>query len=249
MRPLTELMIKIFADGADLAEMLMLARHPVIRGFTTNPTLMRKAGVVDYRKFAHDVLEVIFDRPISFEVFSDDFDEMERQAREIATWGDNVYVKIPITNTRGESSTDLVRRLSDAGVKLNVTAILTLAQVEAVTECFASECAGCVSVFAGRIADSGRDPLPIMVEALRVMGAKPALELIWASPRELLNIFQADAIGCHIITATEDILKKLTLVGKDLDEYSLDTVKMFYSDALSAGFQLEAKAAPPVLRR
>ena len=232
MRPLTELMIKIFADGADLAEMLMLARHPVIRGFTTNPTLMRKAGVVDYRKFAHDVLEVIFDRPISFEVFSDDFDEMERQAREIATWGDNVYVKIPITNTRGESSTDLVRRLSDAGVKLNVTAILTLAQVEAITECFASECAGCVSVFAGR------DPIPLMVSALEIMRARPRLELIWASPRELLNIFHADAIGCHIITVTADLLKKLPLVGKDLAAYSLDTVKMFHDDAQKAGYSL-----------
>ena len=238
MRPLTELMVKIFADGADLAEMLMLARHPVIRGFTTNPTLMRKAGVVDYRKFAHDVLEVIFDRPISFEVFSDDFDEMERQAREIATWGDNVYVKIPITNTRGESSTDLVRRLSDAGVKLNVTAILTLAQVEAVTECFASECAGCVSVFAGRIADTGRDPIPLMVSALEIMRARPRLELIWASPRELLNIFHADAIGCHIITVTADLLKKLPLVGKDLAAYSLDTVKMFHDDARQAGYTL-----------
>src|SRR5439155_18020156 len=174
-----DLTIKIFADGADFADIVMLSRNPLIRGFTTNPTLMRKAGIADYRKFAHEVLEVITDRPISFEVFSDEFSEMERQAREIATWGDNVYVKIPITNTRGESSTDLVRRLSDAGVKLNVTAILTLAQVEAVTECFASECAGCVSVFAGRIADTGRDPIPLMVSALEIMRARPRLELIW----------------------------------------------------------------------
>jgi transaldolase len=223
-----DLTVKIFADGADLAEMLALSRNGLIRGFTTNPTLMRKAGVVDYKKFAHEVLSVITDRPISFEVFSDDFSEMERQAHEIATWGDNVYVKIPITNTRAESSTDLVRRLS----------ILTIAQVEAVTRCFAGDCAGCVSVFAGRIADSGRDPLPIMVEALRVMRAKPALELIWASPRELLNIIQADAIGCHIITVTADILKKLPLVGKDLTEYSLDTVKMFHDDAEKAGYSL-----------
>jgi transaldolase len=233
-----DLNVKIFADGADLAEMLALSRNPLIRGFTTNPTLMRKAGVVDYKEFAHDVLQVITDRPISFEVFSDEFPEMERQAREIATWGDNVYVKIPITNTRAESSTNLVRRLSHAGVKVNVTAILTIAQVEAVTRCFASDCAGCVSVFAGRIADSGRDPLPIMVEALGVMRAKPALELIWASPRELLNIIQAGAIGCHIITVTADILKKLSLVGKDLAEYSLDTVKMFHDDAQKAGYSL-----------
>jgi transaldolase len=236
--PSADLTVKIFADGADLAEMLELSGNPLIRGFTTNPTLMRKAGVVDYKKFAHDVLQVITDRPISFEVFSDEFPEMERQAREIATWGDNVFVKIPITNTRGESSAELVRRLSHAGVKVNVTAVLTIAQVEAVTRCFASDCAGCVSVFAGRIADSGRDPLPIMVKALEVMHAKPALELIWASPRELLNIIQADAIGCHIITVTADILKKLPLIGKDLAEYSLDTVKMFHDDAQKAGYSL-----------
>jgi transaldolase len=233
-----DLSVKIFADGADLPEMLELYRNPVISGFTTNPTLMRKAGVVDYKKFAHEVLQVITDRPISFEVFSDDFREMERQAHEIATWGDNVYVKIPITNTRGESSTHLVGRLSGAGVKVNVTAILTLAQVETVTRCFSEDAAGYVSVFAGRIADSGRDPLPVMVEALRIMRAKPALELIWASPRELLNIIQADAIGCHIITVTADILKKLPLMGKDLTEYSLDTVKMFHNDAHKAGYAL-----------
>jgi transaldolase len=233
-----DLSVKIFADGADLPEMLELYRNPVISGFTTNPTLMRKAGVVDYKKFAHEVLQVITDRPISFEVFSDDFREMERQAHEIATWGDNVYVKIPITNTRGESSTDLVGRLSHAGAKVNVTAMLTLAQVEAVTRCFAGDRAGYVSVFAGRIADSGRDPLPIMVEALRIMRAKPSLELIWASPRELLNIIQANTIGCHIITVTADILKKLSLIGKDLTKYSLDTVKMFHDDAQKAGYSL-----------
>ena len=233
-----DLSVKIFADGANLPEMLELYRNPVILGFTTNPTLMRKAGVVDYKKFAHEVLRVITDRPISFEVFSDDFREMERQAHEIATWGDNVYVKIPITNTRGESSTDLVARLSHSGVKVNVTAILTLAQVEAVTGCFARDRAGYVSVFAGRIADSGRDPLTIMVETLQIMRAKPALELIWASPRELLNIIQASTIGCHIITVTADILKKLSLIGKDLTEYSLDTVKMFHEDAAKAGYSL-----------
>jgi transaldolase len=233
-----QLTVKVFADGADLAEMLQLSRNPLIRGFTTNPTLMRKAGVVDYKKFAHEVLQAISDRPISFEVFSDEFPEMERQAREIATWGDNVYVKIPITNTRGQSSTDLVRRLSHAGVQVNVTAVLTLAQVEDVTRCFADGRAGCISVFAGRIADTGRDPMPIMIAALKTMRAKPALELIWASPRELLNIVQADAIGCHIITVTADILKKLSLVAKDLGEYSLETVKMFHDDARTAGYSL-----------
>jgi transaldolase len=233
-----DLRVKIFADGADLAEMLELSRNPLIRGFTTNPTLMRKAGVVDYKKFAHEVLQVISDRPISFEVFSDDFPEMERQALEIAGWGKNVYVKIPVTNTRGESSTVLVRKLSEAGVKVNVTAILTLDQVATVTRFFAADCAGCVSVFAGRIADSGRDPLPIMVEALTLMRAKPNLELIWASPRELLNIIQAHSIGCHIITVTGDILKKLPLLGKDLAEYSLDTVRMFHHDAQKSGYSL-----------
>jgi transaldolase len=218
--------------------MLELSRNPLIRGFTTNPTLMRKAGVVDYKKFAHEVLQVITDRPISFEVFSDDFRELERQALEIAGWGENVYVKIPITNTRGESSTELVRKLSEAGVKVNVTAILTFEQVAAVTRSFAAGCAGCISVFAGRIADSGRDPVPIMVEALRVMRAKPKLELIWASPRELLNIVQADSIGCHIITVTADLLKKLPLLGKDLVEYSLETVRMFHDDAAKSGYSL-----------
>lgn len=230
--------MKIFADGADLAEILELSRNPLIRGFTTNPTLMRKACVVDYKKFAHEVLQVITDRPISFEVFSDDFPEMERQALEIAGWGENVYVKIPVMNTRGESSTVLVRKLSEAGVKVNVTAILTREQVAAVTRSFAPGCVGCVSVFAGRIADSGRDPVPIMVEALREMRAKPKLELIWASPRELLNIIQADSIGCHIITVTADILKKLSFLGKDLAEYSLDTVRMFHDDAAKSGYSL-----------
>jgi transaldolase len=230
--------VKIFADGAHLAEMAELYRNPLIRGFTTNPTLMRKAGVVDYKKFAHEVLQVITDRPISFEVFSDNFSEMERQALEIAAWAENVYVKIPITNTRGESSTELVRKLSAAGVKVNVTAILTLEQVAAVTRSFAADSIGCISVFAGRIADSGRDPIPIMVEALRVMRAKPKLELIWASPRELLNIIHADSIGCHIITVTADILKKLPLLGKDLTQYSLDTVKMFHDDARGSGYSL-----------
>jgi len=238
MRALADLRVKIFADGADRNEMLALAQNPLVKGFTTNPTLMRKAGVVDYTKFADEVLRSITTRPVSFEVFSDDFDEMERQARAIAGWGSNVYVKIPITNTRGESAQNLVHRLSDAGVKVNVTAVLTLDQVEGISRCFADGVPGYVSVFAGRIADTGRDPLPIMVAALERLASRPRVELIWASPRELLNVFHADQIGCHIITATADILKKLRLVGKNLDQYSLETVKMFYEDARSAGYSL-----------
>jgi transaldolase len=238
MRTLADLRVKIFADGADRNEMLALAQNPLIKGFTTNPTLMRKAGVVDYAKFADEVLRSITTRPVSFEVFSDDFDEMERQARAIAGWGSNVYVKIPITNTRGESAQNLVRRLSDAGVKVNMTAVLTLDQVEGISRCFADDVPGYVSVFAGRIADTGRDPLPIMVAALERLASRPRVELIWASPRELLNVFHADQIGCHIITLTADILKKLRLVGKNLDQYSLETVKMFYEDARSAGYSL-----------
>jgi transaldolase len=238
MRTLADLRVKIFADGADRDEMLALAQNPLIKGFTTNPTLMRKAGVVDYTKFADEVLRSITTRPVSFEVFSDDFDEMERQARAIAGWGSNVYVKIPITNTRGASAQTLVRRLSDAGVKVNVTAVLTLDQVEGISRCFADDVPGYVSVFAGRIADTGRDPLPIMAAALERLASRPRVELIWASPRELLNVFHADQIGCHIITVTADILKKLSLVGTNLDQYSLETVKMFYEDARSAGYSL-----------
>ena len=235
---LADLKIKLFADGAHKAEMLELYRNPCIQGFTTNPTLMRKAGVSDYRAFAREVLDVIRDRPISFEVFSDDFDEMEQQAMTIAGWGDNVYVKIPVTNTRAEFSGDLIRRLCRAGVKLNVTALLTLEQVRQVSESLAECRAAYVSVFAGRIADTGRDPVPLMSAAVAVMRPYPNLELIWASPRELLNVFQADSVGCHIITATQDILKKLSTVGKDLGEYSLDTVKMFRDDAVKAGFRI-----------
>jgi transaldolase len=238
VRTLADLRVKIFADGADRDEMVALGQNPLIKGFTTNPTLMRKAGVVDYTKFADEVLRSITSRPVSFEVFSDEFDEMERQARAIAAWGSNVYVKIPITNTRGESSQNLVRRLSGAGVKVNVTAVLTLGQVDGISRCFADGVPGYVSVFAGRIADTGCDPLPIMMAALERLASRPRVELIWASPRELLNVFQADQIGCHIITVTADILKKLTLVGKDLDAYSLETVKMFYEDARTAGFSL-----------
>jgi transaldolase len=233
---LSTLTVKIFADGANLPGMLELYRRPYIKGFTTNPTLMRQAGVTDYAAFARKVLQAIPDRPISFEVFSDDFAEMECQARRMAAWGANVYVKIPVSNTRGEPSYDLVRRLSRAGLRLNVTAVMTLAQVEAVVDALAGGAPSCISVFAGRIADTGRDPVPLMVCALRLMRYAPNAELIWASPREVLNIFQADAIGCHIITVTHDILKKAPTIGKPLDEFSLETVQMFRDDAVTAGF-------------
>lgn len=232
------LKIKIFADGADLAGMRALYAQPYIQGFTTNPTLMRKAGISDYRAFAREVLAAIPDRPISFEVFSDEFPEMDRQAREIASWGEHVYVKIPVTNTRRESAMPLVRRLSADGVKVNVTALMSLAQVRDTVAAVADGAPSCISVFAGRIADTGRDPIPLMSAALELLALAPRAELIWASPRELLNVIQADAIGCHIITVTSDILKKLSTVGRDLDDYSLDTVQMFRTDAVAAGFQL-----------
>ncbi len=238
MKTLNKLRVKIFADGADKGGMLEMYGKPHIQGLTTNPTLMKKAGIKDYKAFAKDILAVIRDKPVSFEVFSDDFAEMERQAKEIARWGDNVYVKIPVTNTRRESATGLVRKLSGAGVKLNVTALMTLSQVREITEALAGDTPAYISVFAGRIADTGRDPVPLMTAALELMKLKPRAELIWASPRELLNIFQADDIDCHIITVTNDILKKLELVGYDLTEYSLDTVKMFFNDAAAAGFRL-----------
>ena len=233
--------IKIFADGAALPPMLEAAKDPRIAGFTTNPTLMRKAGVSDYRAFAKEVLAAIKDKPISFEVFADDWPEMRRQAREIATWGDNVYVKIPITNTRREPAAPLVRELSAAGVKLNVTAICTLDQVRETAQALKGGAPSVVSVFAGRIADTGRDPVPLMKEALGICrAADPSarMELLWASPRELLNIVQAAEVGCDIITVTPDLLKKLELVGKDLAEFSLDTVQMFFRDAQAAGFKL-----------
>ena len=230
--------VKIFADGAEKAPMLKLYANPQIKGFTTNPTLMRKAGITDYEAFARDIVAAIPDRPISLEVFADEFDEMERQAERIATWGENIYVKIPVTNTRGESSCPLVRRLASRGVKQNVTALMTLDQVREVTDALAAGPAANISVFAGRVADTGVDPLPMMRAALEIMRPYPQLELIWASPRELLNIVQASEIGCHIITVTSDILNKLPLIGKDLDEYSLDTVKMFRADALASGFGL-----------
>jgi transaldolase len=235
---LTDLNTKIFADGAELEGMLAMYREPYIRGFTTNPTLMRKAGVADYRAFAKAVLAAIPDRPISFEVFSDEFPEMDRQAREIATWGEYVYVKIPVTNTQRRPAYDLVHRLSQNGVKVNVTAVMGLDQVRQVAAALAGGAPSNVSVFAGRIADTGRDPMPHMAEALDILKAAPCAELIWASPRELFNVLQAHEIGCHIITVTNDILKKLTLIGKDLSDYSLETVKMFYDDAAKAGFRL-----------
>ena len=235
---ISNLKIKLFADGADLAGIKEMYQNPFIKGFTTNPTLMRKAGIQDYKAFAHQVLQAIPDRPISFEVFADEFDEMERQALEIASWGGNVSVKIPVTNTRKEFAGQLIKRLSNAGVALNVTALTTLEQVRNVTEHLAPNVPAIISVFAGRIADTGRDPVPLMAEAVKIMSDRPKAELIWASPRELLNIFQAESVGCHIITATNDILKKLSLVNKDLDQYSLETVQMFYKDAQAAGYKI-----------
>jgi transaldolase len=235
---LAPLRVKIFADGADKAGILDMYQKPYIKGFTTNPTLMRKAGIEDFESFARDVLKAVPDRPISFEVLADEFDEMERQAEWIATWGQNVYVKIPVTNTRSESAAPLIHRLSSSGVKLNVTAMMTVDQVREVCGALDPATPACVSIFAGRIADTGRDPIPLMCEALDIIAKHPNVELIWASPRELLNVFQADQIGCHIITVTNDILAKLALFGKDLTEYSLDTVKMFHRDAQAAGFQI-----------
>ena len=238
MKPIDQLKVKIFADGALKNEMLDMYQKTFIKGLTTNPTLMNKAGVKDYRAFCKDILTIIKDKPLSFEVFSDDFSDMERQALEIASWGDNVYVKIPITNTKSEPCYALVKKLAVKKVKLNITAIMTLDQVSNVVNVLDPNVAAYISVFAGRIADTGRDPIPMMQSALDIMKAKPLSELIWASPRELLNIFQADHIGCHIITVTHDILKKLALVDYDLDKYSLDTVKMFYNDAVVAGYKL-----------
>jgi transaldolase len=233
-----QLTVKIFADGADLKGMKEAAAQPHVKGFTTNPTLMRQAGVTDYKQFALDVLKLIPDRPVSFEVFADDFPTMEAQGREIASWSSNVYVKVPVTNTKGEFAGPLMTRLSSAGIKLNVTAIMTNEQVRRVAAVLAKDVPAIVSVFAGRIADTGRDPVPIMREAVALLKERPKAELLWASPRELLNIFQADEIGCHIITVTGDVIRKLALVGKDLDRYSLETVAMFHKDALGAAFTI-----------
>jgi transaldolase len=238
MKKIEDLKVKIFADGADKGGMLEMNAQPFVRGLTTNPTLMKKAGITDYRAFCKDILADIREKPISFEVFSDDFDEMESQALEIASWGDNVYVKIPITNTKRETCYALVRQLTERKVKVNVTALMTLTQVRDVVAALNPDVPSYVSVFAGRIADTGLDPIPLMAAAVEMLKVAPAAELIWASPRELLNIFQADEIGCQIITVTNDVLKKLSLVGMNLDEYSLDTVKMFYKDAVAAGFKL-----------
>ena len=238
MKRVNDLKVQIFADGADKIGMFEMYQKPFIKGLTTNPTLMKKAGIKDYKAFCLDILQTVNDKPLSFEVFSDDFDEMERQALEIASWGDNVYVKIPVTNTNGDTSYSLIERLARSNVKVNVTAIMTLQQVQSVVDVLDADVPSYVSVFAGRIADTGVDPVPLMSEAVSILKAKQAAELIWASPRELLNIFQADMIGCQVITVTNDILKKLSLVDYDLDEYSLDTVKMFYDDAQSAGFRI-----------
>jgi transaldolase len=234
----TRLSVRVFADGADIASIRKLAAEPLIAGFTTNPTLMRKAGVDDYEQFARELLECVTDRPISFEVFSDDFTEMDRQARKIASWADNVYVKLPITNTEGTSSLELARRLTDEGVKINITALLTNEQVDAAAEALAGGGPAFVSIFAGRIADTGREPEPIMARALETLRPLPDVQLIWASPREVLNIVQADRIGCHIITVTPDLLDKLGLFGRDLTEFSLATVRMFHRDAAAAGYTL-----------
>jgi transaldolase len=238
MNGIDRLHVKLFADGADRATMLEMYTRPYISGLTTNPTLMRRAGISNYKAFAREMLGHIRNKPLSFEVFADEFPEMERQALEIASWGDNVYVKIPVTNTRGDPSYALVRRLAHRGVKVNVTAIMTLAQVRDAVASLSPETPGYVSVLAGRIADTGVDPVPIMAAAVQLLKPNPKAELIWASPREVLNIFQADSVGCQIVTATPDILGKLPLIGQDLDEYSLDTVRMFYRDAAAAGYSL-----------
>ena len=238
VKTVADLKVKIFADGADVKGMIEMYGKPFIRGFTTNPTLMRKAGVSDYRAFAREVLAAIPDRPISFEVFSDDFREMDRQAREIASWADNVNVKIPVTNTKGEPSYALIRALSSAGIQLNVTAVFTLEQVREVVAHLDPKTPAYVSVFAGRIADTGRDPMPHMAAAHAIVHELPRAELIWASPRELLNVFHADAVGCDIITVTNDVLAKLSNVGKSLAQFSLETVQMFRTDAVKAGFEL-----------
>lgn len=242
MKNMAELQVQIFADGADKAGMLELYTNPLIQGFTTNPTLMRKAGITDYAAFAHDIVQAIPDRPISFEVFADEFEAMAKQALEIASWGKNVFVKIPVTNTRGETSYTLLEELAGAGVQLNVTALMTLDQVRDVSAAIGGSASACISVFAGRVADTGRDPIPLMAAAVELMRPYPNQQLIWASPRELLNIFQADAIGCHIITVTHDVLRKLTLVNKDLHTYSLETVQMFYNDAQAVGYSIKTSA-------
>jgi transaldolase len=229
---------KIYADGADLEGIIALARDPRISGFTTNPTLMRKVGLVDYAQFARSLIEHVSEHPISFEVFADDPEQMRRQARVIASWGENVYVKIPVTTTAGESMAPLARELSEEGVKVNVTALFTTAQVELIASAMADGAPSCISVFAGRIADAGVDPVPIMARAREILDRAPRAELIWASPREILNLVQANEVGCHIITITHDLLRKLDGIGKSLEQFSLETVRMFHDDAVAAGFTL-----------
>lgn len=239
MTEVTNLKVSIYADGADIQSIRSLSNKPFIKGFTTNPTLMRQVGIKNYKAFALDVLEVITDLPVSFEVFADDIPSMQAQALEIASWGKNVNVKIPITNTKGESTANLVKYLSDKGVVCNITAMFTLEQVQNIVDILNPETPAILSIFAGRIADTGFDPVPLMKEAVNIASAKPKAEVLWASPRELLNIFQADEVGCHIITVTPDVLKKLSGVGKDLATFSLETVSMFYNDAKAAGYTID----------
>jgi|TARA_B100001750_G_scaffold244425_1_gene261733 transaldolase len=238
---LDTLKIKIFADGADVNTIKSLNAEKWVQGFTTNPTLMKQAGVEDYKSFALEVLAEVKEKPISFEVFADDFSEMEEQAKEIASWGENIYVKIPVTNTKGESSKDLIKNLSEAGVRMNITAVFTTEQTEEIVDSLAPETANIISIFAGRIADAGTDPVPVMKNCLNVIKSKPKTELLWASPREVLNLLQADEIGCHIITITNDLLQKTKLIGKSLEEYSKETVEMFFNDASEAGYKIETK--------
>lgn len=238
MPKLSDLKIHVYADGAEIVGILEMAKNPLIKGFTTNPTLMRKAGIADYERFARELLQHITEHPVSLEVFADDFTEMRRQAKIIASWGKNVNVKIPITNTRGESAVPLVAELVKSGIVVNVTAIMTHDQVAALSQVLSPALASIVSVFAGRIADTGVDPVPHMLRCKELLATTPAARLLWASPRELLNIFQADQIGCHIITVTNDVLAKLKLVGKSLEEYSLETVEMFRKDAVAAAYSI-----------
>ena len=240
---MSDLKIKIFADGADFDQIMHLTKNPWVKGFTTNPSLMRKAGITDYQGFAHKVLKAIPDRPVSFEVFADDLPGMIAQGRQIASWGSNANVKIPVTNTEGVFCGPVIKELADAGVVVNVTAIMTPAQVKQIATCLNPKVGSIISVFAGRIADTGRDPIPLMQECLTNLKSHPKAELLWASPRELLNIFQADQLGCHIITVTGDVLAKLSLVGKNLDEYSLETVKTFRKDAVAAGYSITQASA------
>ncbi len=242
MRTLDELKVKIFADGADFDGIVEMAKNPMVKGFTTNPSLIAKAGETDYENYARRVVEAVPDKPVSFEVFADDFPTMIKQGRTIATWGKNVNAKVPVTNTKAAFAGDVISALSREGVVLNVTAIFTPAQVKAVVEALAPDVPAIVSVFAGRIADTGVDPIPLMKECLEILAARPRAELLWASTREFVNIYQANDIGCHIITSPNDIIKKLSLVGKDLDEYSQETVQAFYQDATSSKFSIRTQS-------